>query len=127
MPLNNTLEPRKCSHSSCHNMLLLLKLKKKSCSTCDGCCAWDAAHKKRKQQADKEHEKWPAPSPPRQSSEEQRAGGAAVMSNGDNENGHAPERPFESGSEDEESNVGDGSVITVGIIYLPAAVNPNPL
>ena len=49
------------------------------------------------------------------------------MTNGDNENGHAPERPFESGSEDEENNSSDGSIIIVRIIYLPAAVNPNLL
>ena len=49
------------------------------------------------------------------------------MANGDNENGHAPERPFESGSEDEESNVSDESIVIVRIIYSPAAVNPNLL
>ena len=49
------------------------------------------------------------------------------MANGDNQNGHAAERPFESGSEDEESNVSDGTIIIVIIIYLPAAVNPDLL
>jgi hypothetical protein len=126
-PLNNTLEPRKCSHSSCRNILPLPEPHKKSFSTCDSCRARDAAYKKRKRQADKDHTKRPAPPPPGQSSEEQQAGGAAVMANGDSENGHAPERPFESGSEDEESNVSDVSIIIVRIIYLPAAVNPDPL
>ena len=49
------------------------------------------------------------------------------MANGDNENGHALERPFGSGSEGEESNVCDGAIIIMRIVYLPVAVNPNPL
>ena len=126
-PLNNTLEPRKCSHSSCHNILPPPEPHKKSFSTCDSCRAWDAAYKKRKRQADKDHAKQPAPPPPGQSSEEKQARGAAIMTNGDNQNGHAPEMPFESGSEDEENNSSDGSIIIVRIIYLPAAVNPNLL
>jgi len=97
VPLNNTLDPRKCSHSSCRNILPPPEPHKKSFSTCDSCRARDAAYKKRKRQADKDHAKRPAPPPPRQSSEEQQAGGAAIVANGDNENGHAPERPFESG------------------------------
>jgi hypothetical protein len=115
-PLNNTSELRKCSHSSCHNILPPPEPHKKSFSTCDSCHAWDAAYKKRKQQANKDHTKWPAPPPPGQSLEEQQASGAAVMANGDNQNGQAAERPFESGSEDEESNVSDGTIIIVIII-----------
>ena len=95
-PLNDILEPRKSSHSSCHNIFPPPKPHKQSFSTCDSCRARDAAYRKRKQQADKDHAKQPAPPPPRQSSEEQQAEGAAVMANGDN--GHAPERSFESGS-----------------------------
>ena len=103
-PLNNTLELRKCSHSSCRNILPPPEPHRKSYSTCDSCHAQDAAYK------------WPAPPPPGQSLEEQQASGAAVMANGDNQNGQAAERPFESGSEDEESNVSDGTIIIVIII-----------
>jgi hypothetical protein len=126
-PLNNTLGPRKCSHSSCRNILPPPEPHKKVFSTCDNCRARDAAYKKRKRQADKDHAKRPAPPPPRQSLEEQQAGGAAIIPNGDDLNGHTAERPFESGSEDEESNVSEGFIIILIIIYLPVTVNPDPL
>ena len=78
-PLNDTLEPRKCSYSYCCNILPPPEPHKKFFSTCDSCCAWDAAYKKRKWQADKDHANQPAPPPPGQSLEEQEAGGAAII------------------------------------------------